>query len=184
MKLCATRYGDSKFSLNVHRRQTCAGLLWALAGLSACATKPNRPIGSAWEGRLAVHILSEPPQEFFANFELIGSPVAGSLNLYSPLGTTILSLKWDITYAELIQGSSTLRRDSLTELQNQLVLQSPEAALPVDAWFDWLNGAHSTTPGWYADLSEIAQGRLTAHRHAPLPEIRIRLVFSPTKLLP
>lgn len=149
-----------------------------LAGLSACTSQPILRPDNTWEGRLAVQILSEPPQEFFANFELTGSQAAGSLALFTPLGSTLLQLRWDANHAELIQGAATLRRNSLADLQSQMQAQVPVTSLPIGAWFDWLKGRPTTAPGWQADLSDLSQGRLTAHRHDPSPEIRVKLIFT------
>lgn len=173
-----TRCDGLIFVPDMRRRKACAGIGLLLGGLSACTPPPKQSPDDTWEGRLAVHISSEPPQEFFANFELTGSDAAGVLQLISPLGTTLLHLKWDPTHAEVTQGSTTLRKNSLTELQHHLHIHQSGIALPIEAWFGWLKGRPTQAPGWEPDLSEISRGRLSAHRHTPLPEIRVKLIFT------
>ena len=51
------------------------------------------------------------------------------------------------------------------------------AALPVDALFQWLAGQPAAVPGWRADLSQVASGRLQAVRESPQPTADLRVVF-------
>lgn len=154
---------------------------WAVLGsallLGACATTP-RPVSpgdSAWNGRLALSVDSQPPQSFSAGFDLHGSPAAGELQLVSPLGNTLALVVWDATGAELRQGGQVTRRGSLDELTAEL----SGTAMPVAALFGWLKGQPGDVPGWQADLSRQSEGRVTARRTAPLPTAELRVIFQP-----
>lgn len=145
--------------------------------LGACATAP-RPVSpgdSAWSGRLALNVNSQPPQSFSAGFDLRGSPAAGELQLVSPLGNTLALVVWDRSGAELRQGGQTTRRGSLDELTAEL----SGTAVPVAALFGWLDGQPAAVPGWQVDLTRQAEGRVTARRSDPLPTAELRVVFQP-----
>jgi outer membrane lipoprotein LolB len=49
--------------------------------------------------------------------------------------------------------------------------------LPIAALFDWLAGRPAEVPGWQADLSGHAQGRLLAQRSLPAPVAVLRIVL-------
>ncbi len=154
------------------------GAALALATLlAACATSQRTatPGEDAWTGRLALQVESEPPQSFSAGFDLRGTPAAGELRLASPLGSTLALLTWNRQGAELRQGNQTTRRDSLDALTAELA----GTEIPVAALFDWLRGQAHEAPGWQADLSRQAEGRVTARRSAPAPAAELRLVFLP-----
>jgi len=156
---------------------TWAVVLAAAALLSACATpRPaTLPGEEAWSGRLALQIDSAPPQSFSAAFDLRGAPTAGELQLSSPLGNTLATVVWTPQSAELRQGGQVTRRGSLDELTTEL----SGTAVPVAALFGWLRGVQGDVPGWQADLSRQAEGRVTARRSAPLPTAELRVVFQP-----
>jgi outer membrane lipoprotein LolB len=149
-------------------------LPWVLAG---CASPPatRLPDASVWSGRLGLRVNSDPVQSFSAGFELRGAPDTGELLLTSPLGTTVAQVRWSAQGAELQQGGQVQRRASLDELTTEL----SGTALPVAALFGWLRGQNGTTPGWSADLSQQAQGRVTARRSSPLPTAELTLLFLP-----
>ncbi|MGE0100240.1 MAG: lipoprotein insertase outer membrane protein LolB [Hydrogenophaga sp.] len=155
------------------------GMALALAALlAACATppKPVQPGESAWNGRLALSVDSQPPQSFSAGFDLRGSPAAGELQLVSPLGNTLALVVWDHQGAELRQGGQVTRRGSLDELTAEL----SGTPVPVAALFGWLNGQPGEdVPGWQADLSRQPEGRVTARRTEPLPTAELRVIFQP-----
>jgi outer membrane lipoprotein LolB len=153
-----------------------AGLAAALL-LSACAApRPPGAVGEAfWSGRLALRLESTPPQSFSAGFDLRGSAQAGELQLNSPLGTTLASVRWSPQGAELRQGGQFERRDSLDELTTEI----SGTALPVVALFGWLRGDSTVAAGWTVDLSQQSQGRITARRTSPLPSAELRLLFAP-----
>lgn len=152
-------------------------VLAAATLLSACATP--RPVAlpgeEVWSGRLALQVHSTPPQSFSSAFDLRGAPEAGELQLSSPLGNTLATVVWTPQSAELRQGGQVTRRGSLDELTTEL----SGTPVPVAALFGWLRGVQGEVPGWQADLSRRAEGRVTARRSAPLPTAELRVVFQP-----
>jgi outer membrane lipoprotein LolB len=154
-----------------------AVVLATAALLSACATpRPATPPGEeVWSGRLSLNVDSTPPQSFSSAFDLRGAPAAGELQLSSPLGNTLATVVWTPQSAELRQGGQVTRRGSLDELTTEL----SGTAVPVAALFGWLRGVQGDVPGWQADLSRQAEGRVTARRSAPLPTAELRVVFQP-----
>jgi outer membrane lipoprotein LolB len=152
-------------------RRTC--LLLCAGSLVACAT-PRPPTASAfWSGRLALQLQSEPPQQWHASFELQGSAAQGELLLLSPIGTTLAKLSWTPGAARLEQGGRTVTSDNVSSLSERL----GGTALPVSALFEWLAGRPADVPGWQADLSGHAQGRLTAQRSQPAPAATLRILL-------
>jgi outer membrane lipoprotein LolB len=154
-------------------RLLLAALLVAL--LAACATpqRTQAPAGTqVWTGRLALTV--EGGQPFAAGFELKGSPSAGELRLYTPLGGTAGVLSWAPGSATLRSGNAAPRQfDSLDALATE-VTGTP---LPVAALFDWLDGKATEVPGWTVDVSQVAQGRLRAQRSTPPPLADLRVAF-------
>jgi outer membrane lipoprotein LolB len=152
-------------------RRAC--LVLCTLGLVACAT-PRPPSNVAfWSGRLALQVQSEPVQQWFANFELQGSAETGELLLLTPIGTSLAKLSWTPDSAQLEQGGRTLQGNSLAQLSERL----SGTTLPVAALFDWLAGKPADAPGWRADLSSHAQGRLSAQRSSPAPAATLRIVL-------
>lgn len=145
--------------------------------LAGCATsRPDAPRDTTfWSGRMALTVHSEPPQSYSAGFELRGAPTAGELQLSSPLGTVLASVRWSPQGAELRQGTQVTRRSSLDELTTDL----GGTPLPVAALFGWLQGQAADASGWSADLSRHPDGRVVARRLQPLPTAELRLVFQP-----
>jgi len=146
---------------------------------AGCAQAPlipekDRAPGAYWSGRLALQVQSEPPQFSSAAFELKGSAQAGELSLFTPLGGTLAVLAW-------APGTATLRNSSNEsrgyESLDALVLAATGTAIPVPALFDWLAGTNTPVPGWQADLSQLADGKLGAKRDNPLPPVLLRVVL-------
>lgn len=152
-------------------RRTCL-LLWA-GSLVACATPRPPTVSAFWSGRMALQLQSEPPQQWHAGFELQGSAEQGELLLLSPIGTTLAKLSWTPGAAHLEQGGRTVLSDNLSGLSERL----GGTALPVSALFEWLAGRPADVPGWQADLSGHAQGRLTAQRSQPAPAATLRILL-------
>ena len=126
-----------------------------------------------WAGRISLQIHSEPPQAFYASFELKGRADHGELALISPLGSILGMMRWTPLEATLEQGDSTRRFASTDEL----LAQATGAAVPLSALFDWLAGINTTTPGWVADLSQQGNGRISAKRSSPAPQADLRIVL-------
>lgn len=150
----------------------------AMVGLLASCAAPARmavPGQDFWYGRLAVRIVTDPPQAFSAGFELRGSPDTGELQLTSPLGNTLAMVIWAPQVAELRQGERVTRYPSLDALTTEL----SGTALPVAAMFGWLKGQPSGAAGWQPDLSQQPDGKVTALRTSPEPRAELRIVFEP-----
>lgn len=152
-------------------------------GLAGCAQPRRRPQEDAgagapaayWSGRLAlqIHDPQAQDQSFSASFELKGSERDGQLILLSPFGAVLAELLWSPAGAQLRQGGELRESPSL----EALVQDTLGTALPLGALFSWLAGQQASAPGWQADLSQLAEGRLRAERTAPLPRATLRLVL-------
>ncbi|QTD46631.1 lipoprotein insertase outer membrane protein LolB [Ottowia testudinis] len=127
-----------------------------------------------WSGRLGLTLESEPPQSFSASFALSGNPQAGELTLTSPIGSTLAVMQWQPGRAVLRQGEQTARHYESIDALAQYATGTP---LPVGALFGWLRGETQSVPGWQADLSQLATGRLNARRLMPLPAAELRVVL-------
>lgn len=163
---------------NLNRRQ--AGSLLALSlglGLAGCATPPRPPQpdvpASTWNGRLSLTLDREPPQSFFASFQLRGTPREGTLDLYNPLGSTIAQVRWNPSEAMAQQGKMAREYPSLDDL----IIDLTGANVPVAALFDWLAGRNTQVAGWLADLSRQREGRISARRLQPLPTAQLQIVL-------
>lgn len=163
----------------MRRRAALAAGTTALMVIAGCASPPiaggrsGAPAQAAWSGRLALRIDSTPPQSFSALFDLRGAPQAGELALTTPIGSTIAVLQWSPGEALLKNGSQTRRYDSV----DALIETVAGAAIPVGALFGWLAGRDEPVPGWKADLSQVANGRLQATRQSPQPTADLRIAF-------
>ena len=171
--------------MNALRRSVHGLLVFAIFLIAGCA-HPARTIGqndsetSFWSGRLALTVATQPlespqAQSFAAGFELRGNARAGELALFSPLGNTLAVLGWAPGSATLRDGDQVRSFDSL----DALVSQATGTAIPVAALFDWLRGTNTAVPGWQADLSQLASGRLLARRSEPAPVAELRLALDP-----
>jgi outer membrane lipoprotein LolB len=161
-------------------RLPSAAWLVAVAALllAGCAT-PTKPAVSPgsqagpWSGRLALQVEDRQTQSFSAAFELSGNAQTGKLALSSPLGGTLAVLSWAPGSATLQNNGQSRQFDSV----DALVTHATGSAIPVAALFDWLRGANTPVPGWKADLSQLAQGRLHAERLAPPPHADLRVIL-------
>ena len=154
-------------------------ILGAIALAAGCAQVPRAPAaerapGAYWSGRLALQVQSEPPQFSSAAFELKGNAQIGELSLFTPLGGTLAQLAW-------APGTATLRNSNNEprsyESLDALVTGATGTAIPVAALFDWLAGTNTPVPGWQADLTQLADGKLAARRSDPLPPVLLRVVL-------
>lgn len=149
--------------------------LFFIAGCSTFApgNRQKHPEIQVWSGRLALNLASEPPQAFFATFELKGTADDGELTLTGPLGSVLAAMRWSHGTASLRTGQDTRQFDSVESLTRH----ATGAALPVSALFDWLGGINTTASGWQADLSRLEQGRLGATRTVPAPPAELKLIL-------
>lgn len=165
-------------SAPLSRRTWLHGALSGAAALAlgGCATPPRpheeRP-ESYWAGRLSLQIDSEPPQRLSGAFELLGDADSGELRLMTPLGQTVATASWTPAQAMLRRGDDTRLYPDTDTLTTELT----GTALPLPALFAWLRGQSASVPGWTADLSRHAEGRLSAQRLHPLPAVQLRLVL-------
>ena len=163
---------------NAQQRRTWLSLGLGTAGLLAltgCAGLRNITGQSEafWSGRLSLQLDSTPPKNWNTSFELQGSAQAGQMTLLSPIGTTLARLSWNLETATLVQGNTQIESRSLERLSTQMA----GTPLPIAALFQWLAGQEAHAPGWEVDLTGHAQGQLTAQRHSPLPEARLRILL-------
>ncbi|WP_338050934.1 MULTISPECIES: outer membrane lipoprotein LolB [Ramlibacter] len=152
---------------------------WLAVLLAACASPPRAPADAAVPadvrtGRLALAVEDQPSQSFSAGFELRGRAEAGSLSLFNPLGGTVAVLRWQPGTAVLESPGHAPRQFASVDA---MVQQATGAPVPVTALFDWLAGVNTPVPGWEADLSSVADGRLRAQRRSPPPQADLRLVL-------
>lgn len=155
-----------------------AGWLVVLAAfiLVGCATPartPAPPGTAVWSGRMALQVDNSSSQSFSGGFELKGSAHTGELTLFTPLGGTLAVLSWAPGSALLRSNGQTRQFDSV----DALLTHATGAPIPVAALFDWLAGVNTSVPGWQADLSQLAQGRLRARRADPPPAADLRVAF-------
>jgi outer membrane lipoprotein LolB len=154
-------------------------LILATFFIAGCAHPPgaegqNGAQNQAWSGRISLQVQSEPPQAFFAGFELRGNPAQGELVLNSPLGTSLAVLRWAPGEAVLDSGGQVQRFASVDEL----IEKATGAAVPLPALFDWLAGKNTALNGWNADLSQQPEGRISASRTTPQPRTDLRIVLA------
>ena len=145
--------------------------------LAGCAQPmPSAPVEeNSWNGRIALQIDGQASQSFSAMFELRGTAQAGGLVLFSPFGNRIAQLDWKDGHAQLVSGQDTRTSDSLDTLLQDVT----GTRIPVTALFNWLKGTQASATGWQADLTGIADGRLTARRDDPQPTATLRIALTP-----
>ena len=145
--------------------------------LAGCAQPmPSAPVEeNSWNGRIALQIDGQASQSFSAMFELRGTAQAGGLVLLSPFGNRIAQLDWKDGHAQLLSGQDTRTSDSLDTLLQDVT----GTRIPVTALFSWLKGTQASATGWQADLTGIADGRLTARRSDPQPTATLRIALTP-----
>jgi outer membrane lipoprotein LolB len=151
---------------------------FALALLAGCASPPRTagptdPVTGPWSGRLALQVEDQASKSFSASFELKGTARSGELALFSPLGGTLAVLAWQPGVATLNSNGQARQFESV----DSLVVHVTGSAIPVAALFDWLRGIDTPVPGWRADLSQLADGRVAAKRLEPPPQADLRLVL-------
>lgn len=155
--------------------------VWLLAAsfalVAGCATPPRpapaEQTAAAWSGRLALQVADNPNESFSAMFDLRGSAQSGELTLSNPIGGTLAMLSW-------APGTATLRNNGQMhhfQSVDALVRKATGSDIPVPALFDWLRGVPTPVPGWQPDLSQLAQGRISALRLQPPPQASLRVAI-------
>ena len=161
-----------------NRLSRVLALAFILIFLAGCAhnartIRTDAPSDAQWQGRLSILVQSTPVQTFTANFDLQGDANIGSLALSSTLGNTLARLQWTHDTATLQARGETLQFDSL----DALVRHATGTDLPVASLFAWLGGNPSDAPGWSADLSDVANGRLSAQREGPPAPASLKIIL-------
>lgn len=162
------------------------GQLFAILLIAGCAvnqraTSQNNINLPSWHGRLATQVEANPDdplshrQSFSAAFELTGSPDAGELTFFTPLGSTAAAIRWTPHFATLEAPGDTRSFAGLSPLIQTLL----GTDVPVIALFAWLDGRGIQADGWEVDLAQFAQGKIIAQRRTPLPEAQLRLILEP-----
>lgn len=154
------------------------GILLAIIFIAGCAIVPRVSVPfdenkSQWSGRLAIKVLSTPVQAFSADFELQGSAQEGILTFTTPLGSTLARLHWNATQAALQTTGEPQQFASL----NALTRHATGTDIPVASLFDWLRGRTVDTPGWDADLTDLATGRITARKLGPDVAAELKIIL-------
>lgn len=144
--------------------------------ITGCASRAPSVASDAdfWSGRLALQVDGRDAQSFSALFELRGDDRRGELVLLSPLGNRLAQLTWTDGHAELVSSEGRRSSSSL----DALVEDVAGTPVPITALFEWLKGRPMAVPGWEADLSASAEGRVTARRHSPPPAARMRIALT------
>lgn len=150
------------------------------AGTAAPALSQARYTGP-WEGRMSLKLSAfgkEPTKGVQVAFSLDGTPEKGSLELSTPLGTQMASVRWHERMAVLRTSDGEQPFDSLDELTRHVLGE----ALPIPALMAWLEGGPArqepwqgrpdgnrqqfTQAGWEVDLRERDSGYIGAQRPA------------------
>lgn len=144
--------------------------------ITGCASRAPAAASDAdfWSGRLALQVEGRDAQSFSALFELRGDDRRGELVLLSPLGNRVAQLTWTDGQAELVSSEGRRSSSSL----DALVEDVAGTPVPIAALFEWLRGRPMAVPGWEADLSASAEGRVTARRHSPPPAASLRIALT------
>lgn len=127
------------------------------------------------EGRLFLRVDSEPPTITQADISLQGTPEAGQLTLYGPLGITQGLLRWSPGEAVWSHGQEQQRFSSL----DALLTQTLGTTLPVPTVFDWLEGRAIALEGWDLITLPSSDQPLVARRRHPAPTLELRLRLTP-----
>jgi outer membrane biogenesis lipoprotein LolB len=162
----------------------------------ATDTRANATAGR-WSGHLSLKLDAwdtQPAQGESFQFDLQGHAQAGVLDISTPFGTLVASVRWGPAGASLL----TPQNEQLFDSMDALLTKAVGEALPVSTLMYWLKGQadpqlpvtwlRPTQPSageptrflqatWLVDTSELAQGVLRAQRE-PLPQQRgARLVI-------
>ncbi len=176
--------------------------LVAIGGLGGCSSVPKVTAQEAsalaqaprLTGRFGLVVPAGPGgqprgQNVTANFELLGDPTRGRLEMSTPMGSLIARVSWQPGVAQLRTPDEERSYDTLDALTQELLGE----ALPVQALFDWLKGqpwpgiTHRAAGdqgfeqlGWQVDLRRFSTGLIVAQRLStsggePLATLRLKL---------
>ncbi|UXH77445.1 outer membrane lipoprotein LolB [Roseateles amylovorans] len=132
-------------------------------------------------------------QNVTANFELLGDPRRGRLEMSTPMGSLVARVSWQPGWVSLRTPDEERQYDDVESLTQELLGQ----ALPVQALFDWLKGrpwpqaAHRPVGeqgfeqlGWQVDLRRFNDRLISAQRLNPdggeaIATLRLKLDDTP-----
>jgi outer membrane lipoprotein LolB len=157
---------------------------FAIFFMAGCASQKrtgsqNSLYPENWRGRLAVRVQADPSQgqtrdqAFSAEFDLHGNAQQGDLLFYTPLGSTAAVIHWEPGKAELLTNGEPR---TFTDL-NRLIRELLGTEVPIESLFLWLAGKRQDTAGWQVDLTDKAQGKITARRLEPPPVAELKLIL-------
>jgi outer membrane lipoprotein LolB len=169
------------------RSGAAAAATLLLAGCANLAPLPQAGRDDALSGRLSIRVEaagSEPARSFSAAFDLRGDAHAGTLGLSTPLGSMLAQARWSAAEVSLTTPQGRRVFADLDGLTRDVLGES----VPVEAWFDWLRGrpwpaapsavrseAGFEQLGWSVDVGRLADGRVSALREQPRPQVSVRI---------
>lgn len=141
--------------------------LWILASCTSISSRSTdasvQPaIGAYWSGRLAVSSDDPAFRSSSASFELSGAPQAGTIRLFTPLGTSLAVAQWDHAGATVAAAGQLSHYANLGALVEALV----GVPVPPEALFSWLRGQPQDIPGWSVQATGNPPQRIAARQHA------------------
>jgi outer membrane lipoprotein LolB len=149
---------------------------------SSSAVAPSDAEAARWTGHLSLKLSpfgEDGARGTSLSFDLQGRADQGALDLSTPFGTLVASVRWQPGQASL---HTTDGVDSYASL-NELITRVLGESLPVPSLMTWLKGRPDATlpfaplptgfeqVGWRVDTSALVEGILTAQRTAS-PEVR------------
>jgi outer membrane lipoprotein LolB len=168
-------------------RAPCTALLLFASGCASLTPPLPRGDDAAISGRLSVRVEAagnEAARSFSAAFDLRGDARAGTLGLSTPLGSMLAQARWSPAEVTLTTPQGRRGFADLDSLTREVLGES----VPVEAWFDWLQGrpwpaapsvARADTGfeqlGWAVDLAQLSSGRVSASREQPRPQVTVRI---------
>jgi outer membrane lipoprotein LolB len=168
--------------------------LLGLAAIAGCVTPPSSTdrLTPTVSGRMSLRVAAfehRPEHNFSAAFDLNGTAEHGTLQLGTPLGTTLAAAYWGGGEAvRLVTPDGEKRFPDLESMSREALGE----ALPLRALPDWLQGrpwpgapsqADAGQPGfeqlgWHVDLKGFGDGQWVARR-AAAPEVLLRVKLEP-----
>lgn len=132
--------------------------------------------GERWSGRFSLTRTGNPgrTERLTVSFELKGNAQEGELVLEGPLGARVARATWSPNGpAWLERGEQKNPFADLASLTEAVVGQP----LPMRALFEWLHGNDASAPPWTVDLTQWANGRISARQLAGTESVNIVVLF-------
>ncbi len=116
-----------------------------------------------------------PQDSWSASFQLQGTPSAGQLDIFSPLGSQLALLHWSPDGGLAAPG----QRRNRVRLLPALIERSLGTAVPIGKLFRLADKATPCKPkAGSADLGQYTQGRISARRTRPAAASAVEKSFS------